>query len=265
MKVRNNYSADWAFGIIGGLEKTVRQAFPQDLRRWPLIQNFNFEAYEVGNDHFVIVLRDKLSGIPSGPGELNPFPHNDHPALPVVDSNVDQWLSYLTRRFDLRNEDAAMVLPIHDSGQGNAAADFDLFTQQELQLWDRQFQYALARHVAALKIPTHASPPGPHSITYNVTGANARVNVNSVDSSINVASDANAELFSQMLAAIRESNADSEMRAKLERATTSLQSNVGTANFGEAYRSFMSVLADHMQVLGPIVAPYLPALAKLVN
>lgn len=265
MKVRSNYTADWAFGIIGGLEKTVRQAFPQDLRRWPLIQNFNFEAYEVGNDHFVIVLRDKLSGIPSGPGKLSPFPDNDHPALPVTGSNVDQWLSYLTRKFDLRSEDAAMVLPIHDSGHNNAAADFDLFTEQERQLWDRQFQYALARHVTALKIPTHASPPAPHSITYNVTGTNARVNVNSVDSSVNVASDASPELFRQMLAAIRESNADNEARVKLERATQSLQSNIGTDGFGEAYRLFISVLADHMQVLGPVVAPYLPALAKLVT
>ena len=265
MKVRNMFSADWAFGIVGGLEKTVRQAFPQEIRRWPLLQNFVFEAYEVGNDHFVIVLRDKLSGVPCGPGELNSFPHIDHPALPVTDSNVDQWLSYLTRKFDLRNEDAAMVLPIHDSGRSDAAADFDLFTQQERQLWDRQFQYALARHVAALKIPTHASPPAPHSITYNVTGPNARVNVNSADSSINVASDANAELFRHMLAAIRESNADNETRAKLESVTRSLQCNVGTAGFGEAYRSFMSVLADHMQVFGPIVAPYLPALTKLVT
>jgi hypothetical protein len=165
----------------------------------------------------------------------------------------------------LRNEDAAMVLPIHDSGRSDAAADFDLFTSQERQLWDRQFQYALARHVAALKIPTHASPPAPHSITYNVTGANARVNVNSTDSSINVASDANAELFRQMLVAIRESTADNEARAKLERATQSMQSNIGTASFGEAYRSFMSVLADHMQVFGPIVAPYLPALARLAT
>lgn len=263
--MRDAFSADWAFGIVGGMEKTVRKAFPQDLRRWPLLQNFAFEAYAVGDDHFVIVLRDKLSGIPSGPSVLQPFPHKNNPALPVTMANVDQWLSYLTRTFELREEDAALVLPIHDSGRSDAAADFDMFTQEERQVWDRQFQYALARHVTALKIPTHASPLAPQSVTYNVVGTNARVNVNSIDSSVNVAAEAHAELFREMLAAIRNARADGEARSKIESATEALQSNVGTAGFAEAYRSFMSVLADHIQVFGPIVAPYLPALAKLIT
>lgn len=265
MAVRENFSADWAFGIVGGMEKTVRQAFPEDLRRWPLLQNFAFEAYAVGEDHFVIVLRDKLSGMPSGPGILQPFPHNDHPGLPVVASNVDQWLSYLSRKFELRNEDAAFVLPIHDSGRSDVAADFDMFTAAEREIWDRQFQYTLARHVASLKIPSHTPPPAPQSVTYNVSGPNARVNIGSSDSSVNIVKEANAELFRQLLSAVRESKADAPSRAKVEEAAKALESSAGTSSFGAAYTSFMSVLADHIQVFGPVVAPYLPALAKLVT
>ncbi|MGB5422418.1 MAG: hypothetical protein WBN03_09685 [Desulfobacterales bacterium] len=247
------------------MEKTVRQAFPQYLRRWPLLQNFAFEAYAVGEDHFVMVLRDKLSGVPSGPGILQPFPHNDYPSLPVVASNVDQWLSYLTRKFDLRDEDAAFVLPIHDSGRSDVAADFDMFTAVEREIWDRQFQYALARHVAGLKVPSNTAPLTPPSVTYNVSGPNARVNIGSSDSSVNIVNEANAELFRQLLSAIREADADASSRAKVEEAAKAMESSAGTRNFGAAYTSFMSVLADHIQVFGPVVAPYLPALAKLFN
>jgi hypothetical protein len=265
MAVREMFSIDWAFGIVGAMEKAVRQAFPQDLRRWPLLQNFSFEAYAVGDNHFVIVLRDRLSGIPSGPGVPQPFPHNDPPSLPVTMSNVDHWFSYLTRKFELRNEDAALVLPIHDSGRSNAAADFDMFTTEERQIWDWQLQCALVRHATAFKIPTHVDPSAPPSISYNVSGANARVNINSVDSSMNVVSETSTELFRELLTAIRESKTDIESRARLEEAVRNLEANAGTSRFGAAYTSFMSVLADHIQVFGPIVAPYLPALARLIT
>jgi len=39
----------------------------------------------------------------------------------------------------------------------------------------------------------------------------------------------------------------------------------GTIQFNEQYQKFMSLFADHIQVLGPVVAPFLPALAALLN
>ena len=43
-----------------------------------------------------------------------------------------------------------------------------------------------------------------------------------------------------------------------------MRSTQGTDSFKENYQKFMSLLADHMQVLGPVVAPFLPALAALM-
>src|SRR5215203_1558076 len=111
--MRPDFSADWAFAIRGALENVIREHFPTQLRQWPLLQTFNFEAYQVGSDHFVIVLRDKLSGVTAGPGELTPFPYTDPSPAPRTVEDVERWLSYLTDRFSLRHEDMAMVLPIH--------------------------------------------------------------------------------------------------------------------------------------------------------
>src|ERR1044072_1113382 len=113
--------ADSAFGIRGAIENTIRRAFPSELRRWPIMQGFNFEAYEVGPAHFVMILRDAFGGITAGPGVPQPFPHNDHPPIPPAPENIDPWLSYLVRKFDLRSDDVAMILPIHDSGKNTPA------------------------------------------------------------------------------------------------------------------------------------------------
>src|SRR4051794_38444735 len=78
--VREDFVADWAFGITGAIENYVRRHYPQELRRWPLLQVFDAEAYELPSQHLTIVLRDQLSGIPSVSG-LRPFPYDarSHP------------------------------------------------------------------------------------------------------------------------------------------------------------------------------------------
>lgn len=264
MLVRSSFGADWAFGIRGAIEDTVRRAFPSELRQWPVLQSFDFETYAVGDEHFVMVLRDKLSGIPAGPGVPQPFPHADHPPLPLSSKNIEQWLSYLTRKFELRSEDIAMILPIHDSHHSDAAADFDLFSPQERQLWSHQLNVGISRQMAGLKVSPQSSSSSPVNITYNVSGTNARVNVNSSDASTNVASMVPVELFQQLLEAIRVASEQTANRDKIERSIEDMGSTYGTSRFADSYMTFMSVLADHIQVFGPIVAPYLPALAKLV-
>ncbi|CAM3226904.1 hypothetical protein VINE108274_23045 [Vibrio neptunius] len=42
-----------------------------------------------------------------------------------------------------------------------------------------------------------------------------------------------------------------------------MRSTQGSESFKGHYQKFMSMLADHMQVLGPVVAPFLPALASV--
>jgi hypothetical protein len=259
------FGADWAFGIVGALETIVRSTFPGQLRQWPLLQAFNWEVYTVGDDHFVIILRDKLSGIPAGPGQPQPLPHTDFPPLPTTMRNIDRWLTYLTRKFGLQNEDITMVLPIHDSGQHGAAADFDLFTPEERQVWDHQLRYAILRQKTGMQTQGQVAPHAPTNITYNVYGNQARVNIQSTDASTNIESGVTPELFQQLITAIRKHVTDESVKTKMERAAEEMKDTYGSRDFVKSYTSFMSILADHIQVFGPIVAPYLPGLAKLLT
>lgn len=135
--MRQNYAADWAFGICGALEATVRRHFPDKVRLWPLLQTFNYEAYNLADQFACIILEDKLSGIPCGPGDLKPYPFNDHPPLPVRPDNLELWQYYLRSKFNLKIEDAAFIIPLYDSGK-NPQEDFGLFTSEEKFIWDRQ-------------------------------------------------------------------------------------------------------------------------------
>jgi hypothetical protein len=149
--MRENFTADWAFGITGALENTVRTSFPEDLRNWPLLQAFNFEAYTLPNEYMVLILRDNLSGFPAGPGVAEPFPHSDHPKVPPRIQDVELWQSYLRKRFDLREEDAAFLIPMRDSGKNSAQADYELFSSEERTFWDQQLKYVVARHKVYLQ------------------------------------------------------------------------------------------------------------------
>jgi hypothetical protein len=262
--MRDHFGVDWAFGIVGSIEAVVRARFTEKLRLWPLLQAFEFDAFLVDEHWFVIVLKDKLSGIPAGNSRLLPFPRTDHPALPPTDANIAEWQTYLSAAFQLRNEDAAMILPAHDSGKHGAAADYDLFTAREKALWDQQLRLIVARQKAGIDgTEPLAAPTVPTHITYYVSGTNARVNINTEDSSVNVVKDVSAEIFEQLATAIRTSGAYAAEKATLEDSVHEMQNLYGSAGFANAYVRFMSLLADHIQVFGPIVAPYLPALARL--
>src|SRR5215213_11872303 len=91
VSMREAFTADWAFGITGAIENSVRSSLPQDLRNWPLLQAFDFQAFELPHGYMVLILRDKLSGIPAGPGVAAPFPHSDHPTVPPRIEDIELW------------------------------------------------------------------------------------------------------------------------------------------------------------------------------
>jgi len=157
-----------------------------------------------------------------------------------------------------------MILPIHDSGKHGADADYELFSPEERTLWDIQLRSTLVHQLATVKVP-ETPPTSPTHVTYNVVGTNARVNIDSRDSSVNVANDISPAVFEQLASAIRPSAADASEKKKLEMAVEEMRTSHGTSGFGSRYCAFISLLADHMQVFGPIVAPYLPILAQLVT
>lgn len=74
----------------------------------------------------------------------------------------------------------------------------------------------------------------------------------------------NDELFKDLLTALESLN-QPELIAQVRAEVEGMQVAQGTEIFKEHYHKFMSVLSDHMQVLGPVVAPFLPALSQLVS
>jgi hypothetical protein len=75
--------------------------------------------------------------------------------------------------------------------------------------------------------------------------------------------DTNKELFDNLLTAIQ-SVQHEEILKSISATIEKMRSTQGTIGFKNHYTQFMSILADHMQILGPIVAPFLPALAAIV-
>ena len=75
--------------------------------------------------------------------------------------------------------------------------------------------------------------------------------------------DTNAELFFQLLEALQSVN-QPEITVPLCKNVEEMRSSQGTQSFKDHYQHFMSLLSNHMTVLGPVVAPFLPALAAIV-
>jgi hypothetical protein len=107
--------------------------------------------------------------------------------------------------------------------------------------------------------PTKSKPPQPTTQIYNLTGTHARVNIQSEDSSINISSVTNEQLFTGIATAIREQVTDEGQRTEmLEKLHLLKQADAKT--IGEKYREFIATAADHMTLL----TPFLPALTALL-
>ena len=98
-------------------------------------------------------------------------------------------------------------------------------------------------------------------VVYNITGANARFNVNSVDTSTNVVSQAPSEFFTALREAIQSQITDLGRRNELLERTADLERESGTPAFATRYARFMELAANHMEVL----APFMPALAQMLT
>lgn len=72
-----------------------------------------------------------------------------------------------------------------------------------------------------------------------------------------------SELFANLLGAIAAAQLPKPLEAELSEAVEELRWTSGTPAFKEKYHRFMGILADHIQVLGPAVAPFLAPLAAM--
>jgi len=141
--MRENFTADWAFAIRGSIETTVERSFPQELRTWPLITVFNFEAYTFYLPFMIIVLRDKLTGIPAGPGEPTEIDLNDCPGIPN-EYNVPDWQNYLHNKFSLRRQDAAVLISIEQSSK-TVEQNWELWIPNLRAMWHKQIELIVSR------------------------------------------------------------------------------------------------------------------------
>lgn len=257
--MRDDFTADWAFGIKGVIENIVRNNFPQDLRSWPLLQAFNFEAYSLPNNYMALILKDKLSGIPAGPGVATKFQYSDHPTLPPKLEEIELWQFYLRNKFSLKPEDACVLIPVHDSGKNSVPEDYKLFSAEEKMFWDHQIKFVVSSYKAHLQTTMSTKPEQPVNITYNVTGTNSRVNINSSDSSTNTVTSETVNIFTQLRDALNQIG-DEEQRETISTKIDAMESSHGTSGFLSDYQGFMASAANHMTVF----APLLPSLAQLL-
>lgn len=75
---------------------------------------------------------------------------------------------------------------------------------------------------------------------------------------------ASIEILQHLIEAIKDSSADAAVKELLVQQVYEMRSAADTEGFKEHYRKFIGTLADHMQVLGSAVSPYLPALTAML-
>jgi hypothetical protein len=71
------------------------------------------------------------------------------------------------------------------------------------------------------------------------------------------------EILSKLVTALKDTPEASPGREELIASANVMREAAGTGSFADRYTAFMSVLSDHIQVYGPICAPYLPLIAAI--
>jgi hypothetical protein len=98
------------------------------------------------------------------------------------------------------------------------------------------------------------------STVYNLHGANARVNVNSTDQSVNIASG-DLAVFRTAAEAVENSDVPTAEKTRLLAELKQLSAEVGKPSYLQRYQRFIAAAADHMTLL----APFIPALTHLLS
>lgn len=75
----------------------------------------------------------------------------------------------------------------------------------------------------------------------------------------------NPELFKGLIRALETSGAPADVVASVIEPVISMGKAANPRSFRDAYLQFMSVISDHMQVVGGTVAPFIPQLAALLS
>ncbi len=94
----------------------------------------------------------------------------------------------------------------------------------------------------------------PQTIINNISGANARINLNSTDNSNNTAVLGDYSVFTQMRDAAEKQLSDaSELERVLDRIEK-LEGAAKSGNFVEEYKAFTQQLSAHMTIFSPFIS-----------
>jgi hypothetical protein len=155
-------------------------------------------------------------------------------------------------------------IPIEDGDQferrtpSNVIEVFDIVDAGFIQPF-----HSMTGHYQSKVRKATARPPSTQAqqIIYNLNGPNARVNIQSSDSSTNVVNVESAALFDKMRSAMQESINNVDKLRHLSERIDAMQDAAGTKSFLDRYQEFISFAADHLTVF----APFLPALSQLIS
>ena len=103
----------------------------------------------------------------------------------------------------------------------------------------------------------------PSTINVNVLdSAQPRININSIDQSTNILNSQPDELFEEIRSLLQGSVSDGEELDRILMRVDDMEDSIGTPDeFKRAYKEFISVAANHLTIL----APMLPALSSLLD
>ncbi len=117
-----------------------------------------------------------------------------------------------------------------------------------------------AHYQVSVRKESSQKKPTNQSIVYNLNGPNVRFNINSHDSSVNIANLTPENLFEELKNVIKKELSEANESNKLLNLIDELKDSIGKKNFIYKYQEFLSLVADHITIF----APFLPALSQLI-
>jgi hypothetical protein len=98
------------------------------------------------------------------------------------------------------------------------------------------------------------------NVNYTIQGDNSRININSIDKSVNISTIEIKNLFENIKSTLTKNiKSSAELEIIIEKLDD-LKESVGTNSFTAKYNNFIQSVAAHMT----IIAPFLPALSQLL-
>lgn len=145
----------------------------------------------------------------------------------------------------------------HLLGQG---IQWHLEIEREMKTTVKEAIARMRMQRATLQNAPKTSPSAGHTIT--VQGTNSRVNLNSVDNSVNVIQQ--GAYFSELRKAIDAGISDTIERAAIQDRLAELEQAQDRKSGWERYAAFMAVTADHMTLISPFLPFLLEYIGKLL-